>query len=92
MNEQNLLEELKVLVTRRQSKQFYADRLGVTVAEVESLLKELREEKQEEMDVEELQVHLKSIAKNQYLLVAQKFKKEMHQMRERYKDSSEIKK
>lgn len=44
LSDLNLLEELRALVTRKKSKQFYAEKLGVTVTEVEALMQELREQ------------------------------------------------
>ncbi len=42
MIEKNLLPELEKLLTRRRSKSFYAEKLGITIKEVEELLKEIR--------------------------------------------------
>lgn len=42
-NSNMLLEELKRLLRQKKSKQFYADKLGVSVQEVDSLLEELRQ-------------------------------------------------
>jgi hypothetical protein len=40
---QNLLDQLQELLTRKKSKKFYAERLGISEFEVNELLKELRE-------------------------------------------------
>lgn len=42
MTEQNYLEQLANLIKQKKSKAFYAERLGITVEEVTSLLQELR--------------------------------------------------
>lgn len=41
-NRRNLVEQLKELLARKQSKQYYAKRLGVTVGEVDYLLSQIR--------------------------------------------------
>lgn len=41
-SQQNLLEELKKLLSRKQSKDFYARRLGISRSQVEILLEQLR--------------------------------------------------
>jgi hypothetical protein len=44
LNNQQLLERLQQLLNQKKSKKFYAEKLGITEEEVDSLLKELRKE------------------------------------------------
>jgi hypothetical protein len=44
-NNQSLLHQLQVLLKRKQSKKYYAQRLGISEEEVEGLIKELRGDK-----------------------------------------------
>ena len=45
---QNLLDQLKELLRRKRSEQWYADKLGITVDEVKELKKELKGKKYDE--------------------------------------------
>lgn len=47
MSKDQLLEDLQSLLSRKKSKKFYADKLGITSEKVENLMKELRESKED---------------------------------------------
>ena len=47
---QSLLDQLKELLRRKRSEQWYADKLGITIEEVKELKKELKGKKYEEGD------------------------------------------
>lgn len=51
MSEQNSLEQLRNLITQKKSKAFYAEKLGISVEEVESLLQELKDTSKIENEV-----------------------------------------
>lgn len=50
MNSPNLLSQLEQLLVRKKSKSYYAEKLGITVDEVEDLLAELREKDGEDVE------------------------------------------
>lgn len=50
MNSPNLLSQLEQLLVRKKSKSYYAEKLGITVEEVEDLLAELREKDVEDVE------------------------------------------
>jgi hypothetical protein len=49
---QSLLQQLEEILHWKKSKQFYADKLGITEFEVDELLKELRNQEKSEEDAE----------------------------------------
>jgi len=61
MDNQELLGRLKALLVHKKSKQYYADRLGISINEINNLFKEINKrgvyytDNQEEPDIEELE-------------------------------------
>ena len=51
-NPSNLLERLRALLVQKQSKKFYAEKLGITVDEVDELMKELKKQPPEDTENE----------------------------------------